>query len=818
MSKARAQITITSVFDGESPLSLSLRSGGDTLQHNTDAAVPLYAEGWRGGQKLTDAELLAEGSLRWYRDYAESPAAEGLSFTAKPSEASHVEVRLEQDGETLTGNPVSFSSPGGALRRLCLRLTPQQDLHGYSAPWPAGGGKNLLPDKTADNTTENGSSSVFDPDTGTYTVTQAEAYTGFVQTRVNFDLSAYAGKQVTFSCASFTGNTGPGDPRIYLYASGTSITSLTPATLRRTVTLPDDIGSCSILLRVSQSRSGDVGDSFTVSGLMLEEGGTATSYAPYANLCPIGGFTGAAVTRTGKNFLECNVSQVLSTSAGAELTPNGDGSFTVTSEDVTHAGTAMLAYNLAASNGGKAVSQNDQKKHLPNGTYRFVVEGTSAVALQVCAANSAGSAAADFSVLAAGTDIEFTITDEYAYNWVRLLAAKNRTLTKGTVIRPMIVRSSEEDPAFEPYVGTAYTVEFPAAAGTVYGGTLDLLAGTLTVLPAYASYAGQTLVGPWLSSMDAYAAGAAPTVGAQVLDLGGAPAVYSVAPPGLSAAAGENTLSADAGQLELIAVSRPLAWAEQGLASVYDGTPGEPGADGRTSYLHIKYSNDGGQSFTGNNGEDLGTWIGTCVDFEQADPTAVSAYTWKRFADDTELMTVITNKQEELRELLNSEYVAKSDFGTYREKASLEVAETAKQILESYDMLLSVEAGTAYQGGLRSAVEQLHGEIRRGWLTDPDTGLTVFGIAVAERLDFTGGTMETGGLTYYELAGDQTFGLYTAKGWQFWIDGHKTGWFDSEDKSLHVGKMTAEESLQLGGNWLISMAGGFGIRFLEGGN
>ena len=129
MSVARAQITITSVFDGESPLSLSLRSGGDTLQHNTDAAVPLYAEGWRGGQKLTDAELLSAGTLRWYRDHGESPAAEGLSFTAKPSEASHVEVRLEQDGETLTGNPVSFSSPGGALRRLRLRLTPQQDLH-----------------------------------------------------------------------------------------------------------------------------------------------------------------------------------------------------------------------------------------------------------------------------------------------------------------------------------------------------------------------------------------------------------------------------------------------------------------------------------------------------------------------------------------------------------------------------------------------------------------------------------------------------------------------------------------------------------------
>ena len=36
------------------------------------------------------------------------------------------------------------------------------------------------------------------------------------------------------------------------------------------------------------------------------------------------------------------------------------------------------------------------------------------------------------------------------------------------------------------------------------------------------------------------------------------------------------------------------------------GIPGTNGEDGKTSYLHIKYSNDGGVTFTGNNGEDPG--------------------------------------------------------------------------------------------------------------------------------------------------------------------------------------------------------------------
>ena len=65
-----------------------------------------------------------------------------------------------------------------------------------------------------------------------------------------------------------------------------------------------------------------------------------------------------------------------------------------------------------------------------------------------------------------------------------------------------------------------------------------------------------------------------------------------------------------------------------------DGTPGVNGEDGRTSYLHIKYSNDGGSTFTENNGENVGTWIGTYVDFTQADSNSTSSYTWKKFVGD----------------------------------------------------------------------------------------------------------------------------------------------------------------------------------------
>lgn len=65
------------------------------------------------------------------------------------------------------------------------------------------------------------------------------------------------------------------------------------------------------------------------------------------------------------------------------------------------------------------------------------------------------------------------------------------------------------------------------------------------------------------------------------------------------------------------------------------GLPGKDGSNGKTSYLHIKYSNDGGKTFTGNSGENMGTYIGTCVDYTKDDPTSVGVYKWAKFKGET---------------------------------------------------------------------------------------------------------------------------------------------------------------------------------------
>ena len=65
------------------------------------------------------------------------------------------------------------------------------------------------------------------------------------------------------------------------------------------------------------------------------------------------------------------------------------------------------------------------------------------------------------------------------------------------------------------------------------------------------------------------------------------------------------------------------------------GIPGTNGADGKTSYLHIKYSNDGGKTFTSNSGEVPGTYIGICTDYNVGDPSSVDSYTWAKIKGDT---------------------------------------------------------------------------------------------------------------------------------------------------------------------------------------
>ena len=81
-----------------------------------------------------------------------------------------------------------------------------------------------------------------------------------------------------------------------------------------------------------------------------------------------------------------------------------------------------------------------------------------------------------------------------------------------------------------------------------------------------------------------------------------------------------------------------------------DGSPGTPGSNGLTSYLHIKYSEDG-INFTPADdeyalGEKPSAWIGQYVDYTEADSENFEDYTWYKFTEDID--DTLSGMQEDI--------------------------------------------------------------------------------------------------------------------------------------------------------------------------
>ena len=93
---------------------------------------------------------------------------------------------------------------------------------------------------------------------------------------------------------------------------------------------------------------------------------------------------------------------------------------------------------------------------------------------------------------------------------------------------------------------SAIGVVFPAEPGTVYGGSLDLVSGVLTITDAFIeAYNGETLPSTWVSDRDVYSQGTNPTTGAQVVYKLSEPSVVQLDPHSITAIKGTNTSRTD---------------------------------------------------------------------------------------------------------------------------------------------------------------------------------------------------------------------------------------------------------------------------------
>ena len=196
-----------------------------------------------------------------------------ITFSCKPQKyllTGDTPIEIPAGITTYTGDVVQFDGVTGAsITSLSTTITPTQDLHGYSHPWPAGGGKNLLDDSIKS----------FAP--GGYVFFNAEGDRYHKTTTLQAGTYTFS---VTYSQAF---ETTKAHLNVYDAGTGTRLAvSYNNTKVSFTLTNITDI-----VLFVQNS-------GLTVSDILtaqLELGSTATSWQPYSNICPISGRTGLSV-------------------------------------------------------------------------------------------------------------------------------------------------------------------------------------------------------------------------------------------------------------------------------------------------------------------------------------------------------------------------------------------------------------------------------------------------------------------------------------------------------------------------------------------
>ena len=345
---------------------------------------------------------------------------------------------------------VTDGADGMPMRKVEVAIEPVQDLHGYDSPWPAGGGVNCLPPMDAG--TQNGVT-IAVADDGTITINGTASTDTYFDKY--FDASFSQGEQI-YLCGF---NPSAGDSRLTVFLIGTAgnaQVNLSSANAVYSVVTNDNVIS-RWRLRVPS------GVTFTnfVCKPMLQIGGSApTSYSPYSNVCPISGWTGAKVTRMGKNLIPYPYTDTREEIAGVSVEVQDDGSIKFNG---TPSGT--MFFNI---------STNDNNTILvPPGTYTL----SNGVLGRMC-----GLSVVKNGNFFAATDstgrVTFTLEESATLHFY--ISTPSGTAMNNVVVRPQLELGSTPS-NYEPYKGQTYEITFPSEAGTVYGGTLDVVSGKLVV-------------------------------------------------------------------------------------------------------------------------------------------------------------------------------------------------------------------------------------------------------------------------------------------------------------------------------------------------
>ena len=430
---------------------------------------------------------------------------------------------VEVTSEAVTGGEVesgeTFESLAEAdVTELTVGIEPVQDLNGYDAPWVGGAGNNLYDgsliyfNSDSSATSLNGITLTKNAD-GSFRVRG----TASAETRLNVNYTD------SFAVASYAisvrGITGSG-LRIIVQgrpsSAGIAYTSVYPTSdWSQVYSVTESSTFNYFYLDVQNGATID----FTLK-VQIEKGSTATAWSPYSNICPITGHDEVTVTETGKNrALFANESNQDRASFTYEsetankivATSTSTGKFVGRYEAFLVKG---VSYKLLYTNKGASTAPYIYRDRLWGSLVRTVFPGE-----------------------------VFTVDTTQTYV-IGIYAPARSTYD---VEDFMAIEASETDTTWTPYQSNTYTTSL---GQTVYGGTLDMASGVLTVTDAnIASYNGETLPSTWISDRDVYSSGTTPTTGAQVVYKLATPTVIDLTPQQIKTLVGTNNVWASSGDI-----------------------------------------------------------------------------------------------------------------------------------------------------------------------------------------------------------------------------------------------------------------------------
>ena len=362
--------------------------------------------------------------------------------------ATNVETSSDVAIKSASGNPVTIADAlQGKALGANVTLEPIQDLHGYDHPWAGGAGKNKLKVNTT-SVTRGGITFTVNDDGSV----KIEGTTNSSNVFINMN---YVANTLGIPVGTWKIGLLSDDPRISIrgYVTANSVETRAEAFGMdfETVTVPNDATQSHVRVQISIT---GITINTTVYPMILSGDETDTSWAPYSNICPITGRTQVDVTRTGKNlFAEPILGSYINDDGTISTPGNSNWRSDVIPLDGQQISATATIYERRTYTGSVSYIFFDENMQMLGKANFFVVS----------------------NITSFPSSKTITIPSTAKYMYFRGYMSGGAASIKTEKVQIEFGSTSTE---YEPYTGQSVTVQL---GQTVYGGTLDVTTGLLTV-------------------------------------------------------------------------------------------------------------------------------------------------------------------------------------------------------------------------------------------------------------------------------------------------------------------------------------------------